>query len=103
MDNGIEKQTTDPILVEQGGRIDQLAQEGIITPFPNYPSFTDEEQQKVTEIEQKLSNVFNQEIDGFITGKKSMEEWPALVETLQSQGSQELESIFNAAYDRVKG
>ncbi|HJB90653.1 MAG TPA: extracellular solute-binding protein [Candidatus Eisenbergiella merdigallinarum] len=103
VDNGIEKQTSDPILVEQGGRIDQLAQEGIITPFPNYPSFTDEEQQKVTEIEQKLSNVFNQEIDGFITGKKSMEEWPALVETLQSQGSQELESIFNAAYDRVKG
>lgn len=102
IDESLYQQTSDPIFLEQGEKIDEWTQKGEITYLPNWPSFTDEEQERVTEIEQKLTNVFNQEIDGFITGKKSMEEWPSLVETLKSQGSEELESIFNAAYDRIK-
>lgn len=102
IDESLYQQTSDPIFLEQGEKIDEWTQKGEITYLPNWPPFTDEEQERVTEIEQKLTNVFNQEIDGFITGKKSMEEWPSLVETLKSQGSEELESIFNAAYDRIK-
>lgn len=102
VDEGIYRQTSDPIYVEEGDRIAQWTEEGKITYLPGWPSFTDEEQEKVTEIEQKLSNVFDQEIDAFITGKKSMDEWDSLVETLKSQGSEELEEIFNTAYDRLK-
>lgn len=102
IDESLYQQTSDPIFLEQGEKIDDWTAKGEITYLPNWPSFTDEEQEKVTEIEQKLTNVFNQEIDGFITGKKSMDEWSSLVETLKSQGSEELESIFNAAYDRIK-
>ena len=49
-----------------------------------------------------LSNVFDQEIDKFITGKRPLSEWPQLVEALKKQGSEELEEIFNTAYARVK-
>lgn len=102
VDESLYKQTSDPIFLEQGERVAQWTDEGKLTFLPNWPPFTEEEQEKVTEIEQKLNNVFNQEIDGFITGKKSMDEWSSLVETLKAQGSEELESIFNAAYERIK-
>lgn len=102
IDESLYKQTSDAIFLEQSEKITTWTEEGKITYLPGWPPFTEEEQEKVTEIEQKLTNVFNQEIDSFITGKKSMDEWNNLVETLKSQGSEELESIFNAAYERIK-
>lgn len=102
IDESLQYQTADPILIEQGEKITQWTDQGEITYLPGWPSFTEEEQEQVTEIEQKLTNVFNQEIDGFITGKTAMDKWPELVERLKSQGSKELEDIFNASYGRVK-
>lgn len=102
IDEGLHKQTSDPIFLEQGEKIDKWTQEGKIDYLPNWPAFTEEEQERVTQIEQNLTNVFNQEIDGFITGKKSMDEWENLTKILKEQGSEELESIFNAAYERIK-
>lgn len=102
VDESLYEQTSDPIFLEQGEKIADWTEKGEITFLPGWPSFTDEEQERVTEIEQKLTNVFNQEIDAFITGKKSMEEWDSLTETLKSEGSEELEQIFNTAYERIK-
>ena len=38
----------------------------------------------------------------FITGKSTMDDWAGFVETLKSQGTEELEQIFNDAYARTK-
>ena len=65
-------------------------------------SFTEEETSRITELESNINNVFNQEIDGFITGKSTMDDWAGFVETLKSQGTEELEQIFNDAYARTK-
>ena len=46
--------------------------------------------------------ILYQEIDGFITGKSTMDDWAGFVETLKSQGTEELEQIFNDAYARTK-
>lgn len=102
VDESIYTQVSDPIYLENAERIDAWTEEGTVTYLGGWPPFTEEEQERVVEIEQKLSNVFNQEIDGFITGKTSMDEWPAFVEQLESQGTAELEEIFNAAYARIK-
>lgn len=102
IDETFSAQVSDPIYMDQAERIAAWTEAGELDFLPNWLSFTEEEQEKVTEIEQNLSNIFNQEIDAFITGKKSMDEWPALVEKLKGAGSEELEGIFNAAYDRIK-
>lgn len=96
-------QVSDPIFIEQGKVIAKWTDEGLLHYLPNWPPFTGEEASRITELEQALGNVFDQEIDKFITGKASVEsEWPALVESLKKQGSEELEKIFNDAYGRIK-
>ena len=102
VDETFSAQVSDPIYMEQAEKIASWTDAGELTFLPNWLSFTEEEQERVTEIEQNLSNIFNQEIDAFITGKKSMDEWAALVESLKGAGSEELETIFNTAYDRIK-
>ncbi len=39
------------------------------------------------------------EVDKFIMGKKSMEEWDAFVNELKAKGASELEVIYNTAYN----
>ncbi len=102
VDETFSAQVSDPIYMEQADKVAAWTEAGELDFLPNWLSFTEEEQEKVTEIEQNLSNIFNQEIDAFITGKKSMDEWAGLVESLKGAGSEELENIFNAAYDRIK-
>lgn len=102
VDETFSAQVSDPIYMEQAEKVASWTDAGELTFLPNWLSFTEEEQERVTEIEQNLSNIFNQEIDAFITGKKSMDEWAALVESLKGAGSEELETIFNTAYDRIK-
>ena len=80
----------------------EWSEEGLIDYYPLWPSFTEEETSRITELESNINNVFNQEIDGFITGKSTMDDWAGFVETLKSQGTEELEQIFNDAYARTK-
>lgn len=94
-------QVTDPSFIEMGKQVDQYTADQLIDFQPNWPPFTTEEAEKVKELELKLSNVFNQEIDKFITGKRSLEDWSKLVDQLKGQGVQELEELFNTAYARV--
>ena len=89
-------------LVDADDRITETNNEGLVTYLPNWPSFNAEEMEEIVDLELNLGNVFDQEIDKFITGKRSMDEWPQLVDQLKAQGAERLEAIFNAAYDRVR-
>ena len=102
VDESLDAQITDPIMVENAEKIAEWSEEGLIDYYPLWPSFTEEETSRLTELESNINNVFNQEIDGFITGKSTMDDWAGFVETLKSQGTEELEQIFNDAYARTK-
>lgn len=102
VDESLDAQITDPIMVEQGELISKWTEEGKIDYYPQWPPFTDDEISSITDIESRLNNIFDQEIDGYITGKTSMDEWPNLVSKLKAQGAEELEEIFNTAYSRIK-
>jgi len=45
--------------------------------------------------------VFNAEIESYINGQKSLDDWGSLVETLKGQGTERLEELFNTAYQRA--
>ncbi len=102
VDESLDAQITDPIMVENAEKIAEWTEEDLIDYYPLWPSFTEEETSRITELESNINNVFNQEIDGFITGKSTMDDWAGFVETLKSQGTEELEQIFNDAYARTK-
>lgn len=102
VDEGLNEQITDPIMVEQGKKINEWTEKEEISYWPQYPFFDEEEKANVTNYETILNNIFNQEIDGFITGKTSMEQWNDLVKKLQEQGADKLEELYNQAYSRIK-
>jgi len=95
-------QVTDPMFIEMGKKLDEYTAAGKLTYLPNWPPFTADETDRIVELEMNLGNVFDQEIDKFITGQRPMTEWQQFVDALKSQGSQELEQIFNTAFDRVR-
>lgn len=102
VDETTYKQVSDPIFIEQGDEIAAWTEEGTIVFSPSDPAFTSEQSTRVTELLQNINNVFDQEIDKFIIGQKSMDEWPAFVEQLKAQGTEELEQIYNDAYSATK-
>lgn len=102
VDESLDAQITDPIMLEQGDKITKWTEEGLIDYYPQWPAFNEEEMSKITELESNINNVFNQEIDAFIIGKTPMEEWEDFVDSLKNQGTQQLEKIFNEAYQRAK-
>lgn len=102
IDEATYKQVSDPLFVEMGERIQQWTDDGTVVFLPNWPAFTTEEVEEITDLELRIGNVFDQEINNYITGKKSMEQWNELVEMLKAQGTERLEEIFNAAYDRIR-
>jgi len=102
IDESTYKQVSDPLFVDMGERIQEWTDAGTTIYLPNWPSFTSEETEEITELELRIGNVFDQEIDAYITGKKSIGDWGELVEMLQAQGSERLEEIFNQAYDRIR-
>lgn len=101
IDESTYKQVSDPLFVDMGKRIQQYTDEGTCVYLPNWPSFNAEETEEITDLELRIGNVFNQEIDAYITGKKSMDQWSELVDMLKAQGTERLEEIFNTAYARV--
>lgn len=96
------KQVSDPIFLEQGDKIDQWTQDGTVTYAPLYPSLSEEDNDRATTLQANLNNVFDQEIDKFIIGQRSMDEWDDFVATLESQGASELAEIYNNAYQALK-
>lgn len=102
IDEATYKQVSDPLMIEMGERIAGWIGDGLVQHLPNWPPFTEEETERIVDLEIALGNIFDQEIDAFITGARSMDEWPVLVESLKNAGVAELEEIFNTANDRVR-
>lgn len=91
-----------PVNMTQADRIQKLKEEGILVHTQSFPSFTNEETERLTTLETNLNTVFDQEINKFITGQRSMEEWGSFVEELKGMGVAEVEEIYNTAYSRLK-
>lgn len=102
IDESLYAEVSDPIFVEQGKVIREWTEAGEIDYNPAIPYFTTEEQDEITELQQNIANVFNSEIDSYINGQKSLNEWGTLVEMLEKQGTERLEELYNEAYQRVK-
>lgn len=102
IDESLYEEVSDPVFVEQGKIIREWTEAGEIDYNSAVPYFTTEEQDEITELQQNISNVFNAEIDSYINGQKSLDEWDNLVEMLEQQGTERLEEIYNAAYERIK-
>lgn len=67
-----------------------------------YPSLSEEDNDRATTLQSNLNNVFDQEIDKFITGQRSLDEWDDFVATLEAQGASELAEIYNNAYQALQ-
>lgn len=102
IDESLYAEVSDPIFVEQGKVIREWTEAGEIDYNSAIPYFTTEEQDEITELQQNIANVFNSEIDSYINGQKSLDEWGSLVEMLEKQGTERLEELYNEAYQRVK-
>lgn len=91
-----------PVNISQSERIQKLKEDGILISARSFPNFTTEERERLTTLETNLNTVFEQEIDKFITGVRSMDEWDDFVEELKSMGVDEVEEIYNTAYERAQ-
>ena len=96
------KQVSDPVFIEQGDEIAQWTEEGTVEYAPLYPSLSEEDNDRATTLQSNLNNVFDQEIDKFITGQRSLDEWDDFVATLEAQGASELAEIYNNAYQALQ-
>lgn len=96
------KQVSDPVFIEQGDEIAQWTEEGTVEYAPLYPSLSEEDNDRATTLQSNLNNVFDQEIDKFITGQRSLDEWDDFVATLETQGASELAEIYNNAYQALQ-
>lgn len=102
IDEALYAEVSDPIFVEQGQVIREWTEAGEIDYNSAVPYFTTDEQDEITELQQNIANVFNAEIDSYINGQKSLDDWGNLVEMLEQQGTERLEELYNAAYERAK-
>jgi len=100
IDEGTYLQTSGQLFIDLGEEIRGYTEAGLIDFKPLVPSFTTEENEKVAELELRLTTIFDSQIDAFITGARSMDEWDAFVTELNNNGVAELEEIFNTAYKR---
>lgn len=102
IDEALYAEVSDPIFVEQGQVIRGWTEAGEIDYNSAVPYFTTDEQDEITELQQNIANVFNAEIDSYINGQKSLDDWGNLVEMLEQQGTERLEELYNVAYERAK-
>lgn len=98
------EECADPLFVEQGERISQGIAEGKIQYMRDdmVLLFTKEEQEELATLQANTLTVFNANIDKFITGDRPVSEFDAFVQELKDQGAEEMETIYNAAYSRMK-
>ncbi|MCR4885006.1 MAG: extracellular solute-binding protein [Clostridiales bacterium] len=100
IDEGTYLQTSGKLFIDLGEEIRGYTEAGLIDFKPLVPSFTTEENEKIAEIELRLDTIFDSQIDAFITGTRSMDEWDSFVAELNNNGVAELEELFNTAFKR---
>lgn len=72
------------------------------TPAYALPVFSVEDSERVTDIRRDLDIYMGECQAKFITGELSFDKWEEYVQTCEKMNIRELESIFQAAYDRMK-
>lgn len=100
IDEGTYLQTSGQLFIDLGEEIRGYTDAGLIDFKPLVPAFTAEENERVAELELTLTTIFDANIDSFITGARSMDDWDAFVTELNNNGVAELEEIFNTAANR---
>ncbi|CAG7636620.1 hypothetical protein PAESOLCIP111_03767 [Paenibacillus solanacearum] len=93
-------QVSNPDLVRWGERIDSDPGSKVRAPSLK-PAFTEAENEKIKEIQSKLSPI-TADVVKFIMGAKPLSEFDAFAKSLNDNGVPELERIHNAALARVK-
>lgn len=69
---------------------------------PIEPPYTTEESERITEINQSYMDYSKTEINKFVSGERSFEEWDLFVEELIGKGAQERVDIANTAEQRFQ-
>lgn len=100
IDESIYRQIYGDLFFEQGDIIRGWTEEGLIRYKYTTPAFTAEEQEEVTELTMNLQTLFDSNINAFVTGTRSMDEWDSFVQDQLNAGSERLEELYNAAYKR---
>lgn len=73
-----------------------------VLPQPMEPPYTSQEVAKITEINQKYIDYSKSEINKFVSGERSFNEWEEFVAELIKKGAQERVDITNAAEKRFQ-
>lgn len=69
---------------------------------PIDPPFTDDEREKLTDLLTKVNTLRDQEVDKFIMGTRSLDEYDDFINQLRDQGATEIEDIYNSALKRIE-
>ena len=69
---------------------------------PVEPPYTDEEAEQITKIKQNIEDYSTTEINKFISGERSLDEFDQFVEYLKKNGAEEWEKIANDAEARYQ-
>lgn len=101
VDDTFNKDMVDEEFLANGELIDKWTEEGKVSYMPHFPPFTEEEAERLKDLETQIGSVFNQEIDKFIMGTRDMSDYDKFMDELRSQGVEELEKIFNDAEARL--
>ena len=103
-DESFMEECADPLFVEQAERIGEGVEAGTIQYMQDdmIMLFTKEEQDQLATLQANTLTVFNSNIDKFITGDRPLSEFENFVQELKDQGAEEMEKIYNDAYNRMK-
>lgn len=67
------------------------------------PPLSAEAQERYNELAVKVSDMFNQEVDKYIIGTESIDNYDQLIEKLRAAGAEEMEQIYNDAWNAALG
>lgn len=95
-------QNVDPQMITWAEAVKKMDDEGILRQYEMAPPFTNDETEKLKDLNTKVSTIANQNYDKFIMGDRPISEWNNFVKELTDAGAKEIEKIYNTAYERLK-
>ena len=102
IDETTYKQTTDPMMIADGDQIQAVTERGDIHYMPAWPPLNEDQSEREKTLQLQLGAIFDQEINNFFTGARPLSEYDDLIADLKAAGSEELEQIYNDAFNSLK-
>jgi len=90
-----------PSVKEWSDLVEKQRDEGLVTPNPLPPVFTEEETEKLKDLQTRVETIVTENVDKFILGDRSLDEYDKFMQELKDAGATEIEDIYNAAYSRL--